>query len=107
MTDVQFTKWMSLNEQFKKAAFVVMNVDNQTDCLNRVNAIDGGEKFCATCPYWKQTTGGYGVCQNSNSEFFNQETNNADACYSDIVSDNLRIINEAIMSQIKYSKPSP
>ena len=32
MTDVQFTKWMSLNEQFKKAAFLAMNV-NQTKYL--------------------------------------------------------------------------
>lgn len=32
MTDVQFTKWMSLNEQFKKAVFLAMNV-NQTKYL--------------------------------------------------------------------------
>lgn len=106
MTDVQFTKWMSLNEQFKKVAFLAMNVNDQTDCVNRVSAMDGGEKFCATCPHWNQTGNGYGICQNSNCKRFQENTNGAEECYSDKVSDTLRIINEAIMSTIHYSKPS-
>ncbi len=106
MTDAQFNKWMSLNEQFKKMAFIAMNINDQTDCLNRVYALDGGEKFCTSCPYWNETTDGYGICQYANGEKYNERTNGMDACYSDIVSENARIINEAIVSQIQYSKPS-
>lgn len=106
MTDLQFDKWMSLNEQFKKVAFLAMDVNNQTDCLNRVSALDGGESFCCQCPHWNQTGDGYGICQNPNAQRFQESTNGANECYSDQVSDALRIINEAISSQIRYSRPS-
>lgn len=100
MTQVEFNNFLKLSDADKQ--FVVSGMNNN-QLMELINFVTGNtEQFCLNCSYWKETCNGYGICQCANSNFYQQETNNADGCYEKENDKIMDMINETIVSRIQY-----
>lgn len=100
MTQVEYDNFRKLSEADKYTAVRGMTPQEMMEVMDKTVGAD--EYLCCQCQHWKETSDCYGICQNTNSQFFNSSTNAADGCYGDPEKEEImRIISEVTVEQIR------